>query len=213
MDYQNLKNDFETEGIVEGDLSENPIEVLRKWYQVALDHSPGRWIEPSSMALATADRAGHVTNRFVLLKKIEDHGLQFFTNYDSTKGRQLTDNPQAAVVLHWPYLGRQVRVEGMVERTSRETSEAYFHSRPRGSQLSAAVSIQSATIKSREELELRRNQLEANLDGQPVPLPSNWGGFLLKPSRFEFWQGRTDRLHDRVVFSNPPRWQRSRTSP
>jgi pyridoxamine 5'-phosphate oxidase len=148
-----------------------------------------------------------------LLKSIEDDGLRFFTNYESTKGQQLSANPRAAVALHWPYLGRQIRVEGQVEKTSREVSEAYFHSRPRGSQLGAAASQQSAVIESRSDLDQQRNRLDFQFKDQPIPLPDNWGGYLLKPSLIEFWQGRLDRLHDRIVYEFDGSWDWNRRSP
>ena len=153
------------------------------------------------MSLATSDLKGNVTVRVVLLKGIHADGVQFFTNYDSIKGKQLAENPRAAVVLHWPYLGRQVRIECVTEKTSRSTSEEYFHSRPVGAQLSASVSRQSTLLPSRAELEQQKNLLATVVADGPVPLPDDWGGYLLRPDRFEFWQGQSDRLHARVVFA------------
>ncbi len=213
MDFQAIRKEYENKGIDEQLLPADPIVLLRQWYQLAVDKCPGKWIEPNAMSLATADRDGRVTNRYVLMKSIENNGLQFFTNYESTKGQQLSANPKAAVALHWPYLGRQIRVEGEVEKTSREVSEAYFHSRPRGSQLGAAASRQSAVIESRAELDQQRNRLEVEYQDRPIPLPENWGGYLLKPSRIEFWQGRLDRMHDRIVYEFDQEWVWNRQSP
>ena len=200
MDFQAIRKEYENRGIHESDLMDDPFELFRQWYALAVDKCPGRWLEPNVMALGTSDLEGNVSNRYVLMKSIEDDGIQFFTNYDSHKAQQLASNSKCAVALHWPYLGRQVRIEGTTSKTSRENSEAYFHSRPRGSQLGAAVSKQSAMIDSRETLELQKKKLDQQFKDQPIPLPENWGGYLIKPSRFEFWQGRLDRLHDRVVF-------------
>ena len=148
------------------------------------------------------------------MKQIEDEGIQFFTNYESQKGKQLGANANCAVAFHWPYLGRQVRIQGAVEKTTREVSEAYFHSRPRGSQIGAAASQQSSQVDTRELLDQQRRKLDKQYDGQTVPLPENWGGYLIRPSRFEFWQGRLDRLHDRIVFeSQDGHWVRFRLSP
>lgn len=214
MDFHAIRKEYENQGIVESSLLESPIEMFRQWYELAVEKSPGKWLEPNAMSLATSDGAGNVSNRYVLLKKIEDDGIQFFTNYDSHKGQQLEANSNCAVAFHWPYLGRQVRIQGSVVKTSREISEAYFHSRPRGSQIGAAASLQSSTVESRELLDQQRQELDKEYEGQPVPLPENWGGYLIRPSRFEFWQGRLDRLHDRIVFqSTEGNWDRFRLSP
>ena len=213
MDFEAIRKEYENQGIDEKLLPNEPISLLREWYQLAVEKRPGKWLEPNAMSLATADRNGHVTNRYVLLKSIEDDGLRFFTNYESTKGQQLSANPRAAVALHWPYLGRQIRVEGQVEKTSRVVSEAYFHSRPRGSQLGAAASQQSAVIESRSDLDQQRKRLDIQFKDQLIPLPDNWGGYLLKPSLIEFWQGRLDRLHDRIVYEFDGSWDWNRRSP
>jgi pyridoxamine-phosphate oxidase len=214
MDFQAIRKEYENQGIDEALLPENPIELFRSWYEVAVAKSPGKWMEPNVMSLATSDMTGHVTNRYVLLKHIEDNGIQFFTNYDSTKGKQLAENPQCSVAFHWPYLGRQVRMEGKVEKTSRDVSEKYFHSRPRGSQIGAAASLQSSEVESRKYLDDQRQKLTEKYEGQAIPLPENWGGYLIVPARIEFWQGRLDRLHDRVVYrANNEGWTRCRLSP
>jgi pyridoxamine 5'-phosphate oxidase len=213
MDFQAIRKEYENTGIDERLLPDDPIQLFRAWYELAVKNCPGRWLEPNVMSLATSSPSGDVTNRYVLMKDIADDGIHFFTNYDSAKGRQLKANPKAAVAFHWPYLGRQVRFEGTVEKTTREMSEEYFHSRTRGAQLSAAVSPQSKEVDSREELDEARTRLDEQYGGQPVPLPENWGGYLLKPNRIEFWQGRLDRLHDRILYRWEDQWHRCRLSP
>lgn len=215
MDFQAIRKEYENQGIHEADLPNDPMDLFRSWYDVAVEKSPGKWMEPNVMSLATSDLSGNVTNRYVLLKHIENNGIQFFTNYDSTKGKQLAANPQCSVAFHWPYLGRQVRMQGVVEKTSREVSEKYFHSRPRGSQIGAAASLQSSLVESRQYLDQQRQELTEKFEGQPIPLPENWGGYLIILERIEFWQGRLDRLHDRIVYQSNSTgdWKRSRLSP
>ena len=196
------------------DLNPNPFEQFRRWFQDASEAVTVDWLEPNAMALATSSPSGEVSVRIVLLKEIEDHGLVFFTNYDSRKGREIAENPQAAVVIHWPHLARQVRVEGNVSRVDRKTSESYFYSRPRGSQISAAISDQSVVIPDRKSLEQLAEQLAGTSEGKPVPIPQNWGGYRLTPHRFEFWQGRDNRLHDRFRFTlEGGRWSIERLAP
>ena len=215
MDFHEIRKEYENQGIDESSLSENPLELFRQWYELAVDKAPGKWLEPNAMSLATSDGSGNISNRYVLMKKIEEDGIQFFTNYDSQKGKQLESNASCAVAFHWPYLGRQVRIEGSVEKTSKEVSQVYFHSRPRGSQIGAAASLQSSVVESRELLDQQRQKLGEKYDGQPVPLPDNWGGYLIRANRFEFWQGRLDRLHDRIVYQLEAdgAWNRCRLSP
>ncbi len=167
------------------------------------------------MTLATTDKRGHVTARIVLLKKFGSEGFTFFTNYGSRKGRQLAENPRAALVLYWPYLHRQIRIEGRVEQISAAESEAYFHSRPRLSQIAAAASNQSHAIISRKHLLQRFTDLKKTLDGQPVPLPKTWGGYRLIPDAVEFWHHRQNRLHDRVQYRKQGngRWTVERLAP
>ncbi|MEL7496103.1 MAG: pyridoxamine 5'-phosphate oxidase [Planctomycetota bacterium] len=214
-DYAAIRKEYEEAGISHDQLPNDPMELFRQWYQNAVEHQPADWSEPNAMALATSDSAGNVSNRIVLLKGITDVGVQFFTHYDSQKGTQIAANPKAAATFHWAYLGRQVRVVGAVEKTSREVSEEYFHSRPRGAQLSAAVSPQSSPIPSRAELQQQAKLLNEQLNGQPVPLPERWGGFLIIATRIEFWQGRPDRCHDRAVYlkQEDGQWDRLRIAP
>jgi pyridoxamine 5'-phosphate oxidase len=174
------------------DLDAEPVAQLRAW----LEEARAEGIElPEAMTLATATSDGAPSARTVLLKDAGERGLSFFTNYESRKGAELAENPRAALVLYWHALGRQVRVEGDVERLAAAESDSYFESRPPGSRRSAAVSPQSRVIGSREELELAAATL-----GDDVPRPESWGGYLLVPSLWEFWQHRLDRLHDRFRY-------------
>jgi pyridoxamine 5'-phosphate oxidase len=154
------------------------------------------------MAVATASADGAPSVRMVLLKQVDARGFVFFTNYESRKGRELTANPRAALLFHWEKLGRQVRVEGAVQRVSREETETYVRSRPRGSQLSALASPQSQVVEGREELEALVEELTARYAStEELPAPDNWGGFRVSPERIEFWQHRNDRLHDRLRYT------------
>lgn len=214
MDFDSIRKEYESQGLDRATFSDDPLAQFRTWYDVAVENLPGKWFEPNAMALATADKTGRVSVRYVLLKGIVAEGIRFFTNYDSDKGKQLASNARCSVAFHWPYLGRQVRIEGAVEKTTREVSEEYFHSRPRGSQIGAAVSPQSASIGLRTELEEKREAMLKTLGDSPVPLPENWGGYLIRPDRFEFWQGRRDRLHDRIVYKlENSRWEIVRLAP
>jgi pyridoxamine 5'-phosphate oxidase len=166
------------------------------------------------MALATATPDGAPSVRMVLLKGVDELGFVFYSNYASRKGRELAANPRAALLFHWDALGRQVRVEGRVQRVGREQSEAYFRTRPRGAQVAALASRQSEPVESREALDARFAALETAHAGREVPLPEDWGGFRLEPDVFEFWQHRDDRLHDRLRYRREgSRWAVERLQP
>ena len=167
------------------------------------------------MTLATASRTGVPSVRVVLLKHFDARGLMFFTNYESRKAQQLAENPCAALNFHWPWLERQIQVEGTVHKVGREESKAYFDQRPIGSRWGAIVSKQSSVIESRETLEGRLSALKAEYQGDDPPLPEFWGGYLMVPQRFEFWQGRENRLHDRFLYSQGAdgSWQIQRLAP
>ena len=170
--------------------------------------------DPTAVALATTTRAGFPSVRMVLLKAIDERGLVFFTNYDSRKGHELHQNPQAAMCFYWPRIEVQVRAEGAVEKLSATDSDAYFNSRARLSQIGAWASQQSTPLPSREILLQRVAEMESRFDGQPIPRPPSWGGFLLVPQRMEFWQGNPGRLHDRLVYEQTDgAWQTSRLFP
>lgn len=200
MDFQAIRKEYEDQGIEIEQLDICPLKELSKWVEDASMKSPARWFEANAMALATADPSGMVSVRFVLLKGIKDDGIQFFTNYQSSKGKQLESNPHCSVAFHWPHLGRQVRISGTAEKTTRELSEKYFHSRPRAAQISASVSDQSTSLPSRTELETKTSEYSETMKGQEIPLPDNWGGYLIRPVEAEFWQGRSNRLHDRIHY-------------
>ena len=199
MDFHAIRKEYEDSGIDISDFGVEPMADFQKWLDVATELAPSELFESNAMALATCGSDGQPSVRWVLLKGMTGTGIKFYTNYDSDKAVDLAENPRASVAFHWPYLGRQVRMEGLVEKTTRQDSEAYFHSRPRGSQMGAAVSPQSSEIENREQLELKREALNA-AHPDLIPLPDNWGGYELTLARVEFWQGRRDRLHDRVVF-------------
>lgn len=187
-----------TKGISELKVSEDPITLFRDWFSSA--RNAGLAL-PEAMAVATATKEGIPSVRMMLLKDYGEAGFVFYTNYESRKARELFDNPRAAMVLHWATLQRQIRIEGDIEKLSAEESAAYFSTRPRGSQIGAWSSKQSSPLRSRTELEdeVKRYKLEFG-DGE-VPLPPFWGGFRLKPQLMEFWQGRVDRLHDRLRYT------------
>jgi pyridoxamine 5'-phosphate oxidase len=205
-----LRRDFTSRGLDESEVARDPFEQFRRWMDEALSADI---IDANAMNLATVGPDGRPSSRIVLLKGFDRDGLVFFTNYESRKGRDFAANPFAAVNFFWPQLDRQIAVSGSVERTSREESEAYFHSRPLESRFSALASQQSAAISSRADLERRVAELREQYGDSP-PCPAFWGGFRVRPDRFEFWQGRPNRLHDRIEYRLAGgRWEIRRLSP
>jgi pyridoxamine 5'-phosphate oxidase len=192
-------------------MTESPLERFREWFREA--EQAGIEV-PETMALATADAEGAPSARMVLLKGADDDGFLFYTGYVSRKARELEQNPLAALLFYWRPLGKQVRVEGRVERVPEAESAAYFATRPRGSQLAAWASQQSRPLASREELERRYAELEREYEGREVPLPPHWGGYRLRPETIEFWEHRENRLHDRIRYTRAREgWQVERLSP
>jgi pyridoxamine 5'-phosphate oxidase len=181
----------------EGDLAPGPIEQFRTWFRAAEEAAVGL---PETMILATASPDGMPSARAVLLKGVDERGFAFYTNLESRKGRELAENPRAALVFHWPALGRQVRVEGRVSPVAGAEAETYFRTRPRGSQVGAWASPQSAVLGSREELERRVAEAQAAYPDEDMPLPPFWGGYRVEPEAVEFWQHRESRLHDRLRY-------------
>lgn len=213
INLADIRREYVKSGIRKTDMHVDPIVQFDHWMKDALA-SGNR--EPTAVALATATADGRPAVRMVLLKGFDARGFRFFTDYESRKGQELSANPKASMCFFWPELERQVRVEGVVERASRQESEQYFSSRPAGSQISAAASPQSRAVADREELESRRREVENRFAGRPVELPDNWGGFWLWPDTIEFWQGRADRLHDRMRYRRPvgsDDWQLDRLAP
>ena len=177
--------------------SANPITEFLS----AIERAQSRQIDTAPSALATVDEQGRPSVRMVLLRGVDERGFVFHTNYSSRKGRELAHNPHAALCFHWPTLEEQIRIEGTVERLTAEESDAYFESRPRGSQIGAWVSDQSQVLPTREELEDKYREAERRFEGKAVPRPPFWGGYRLAPVRIEFWFGRPDRLHDRILYT------------
>ena len=193
----------------EADLDRNPLSQFERWFAEAHDLPL-----PEAVALATATRDGRPSARMVLLKGTDEGGFTFFTGYESRKADELAENPYAALLFYWHPLGRQVRVEGTVARVAAQESEAYFRTRPRLAQLAAWASAQSRPLVSREDLERRLAQLEADFEGRDVPLPPHWGGYRLVPEAFEFWQHRENRLHDRFRYTRArENWSMERLEP
>lgn len=193
-------------------LAKNPFQQFHDWFKEA--ELKAGMANPNAMALATVGADGHPSVRMVLLKGVTSDGFLFFTNYESRKGKELEAHPFASLCFHWDNLDRQVRIEGAVERVAPAESDAYFHSRPRASQIGAWASKQSQEISSREELEKRVLDAEGKFRGQEIPRPPHWGGFLLRPERVEFWVGQPSRLHDRFLYVREGNlWKISRLSP
>jgi len=191
------------------DLDPDPIAALRDWLREAADAPLSE-----AMTLATASTTGRPSARMVLLRGLDERGLSFFSNRTSRKGKELCENPNAALVFHWPELGRQVRVEGHVEEVEPEISAAYWESRPRGSRIAAWVSRQSEPLANRVDLDARYAEAEARFADGPVPLPDFWGGYRVVPESFEFWSHQENRLHDRVRYLRAEDgWTRNRLAP
>lgn len=207
-----FRREYMLAGLSKRDLEPNPLVQFEKWFQQTVAAGV---LEPNAAVLATADASGQPSARMILIKGVDERGFSFFTNYESRKARELTQNPKAALVFPWIELERQVCITGSISKLPRGEAAAYFKIRPRGSRLGAWTSKQSRVIGSRAELEERLKQVEAQYPGEEIPLPPDWGGYLLAPIEIEFWQGRPNRLHDRLRYTKQPdsTWRIERLSP
>ncbi|MEY4385577.1 MAG: hypothetical protein RLY20_860 [Verrucomicrobiota bacterium] len=236
MAIADIRRDYTIGHLDRADLDANPLKQFERWFaEAAQAKTAGSRLrrfaigiyksfgtlfgatnlEANAMALATVSADGKPSARTVLLKGVDQRGFIFFTNYDSRKGQELAGNPNASLVFYWPELERQVCIAGRVTKVPREESEKYFHSRPKRSQIAAMASQQSAPLTSRDALEKQMAELESKFANAAVPIPQNWGGFVLAPERIEFWQGRASRLHDRFSYVRNPdgSWRIERLSP
>lgn len=212
MDLKNVRRDYEQGRLCRESLSNDPMQQFAAWFQAAKDH-PSQ-TDPTAFVLASVGSDGQPHQRVVLLKDVQPNGFVFFTNYDSQKGHDIAANSRVSMHFAWLAIEQQVRIEGFARKISREDSAAYFYSRPRESQLGALASAQSRPIRSRAELEQRFHTLEATHKDQQVPMPENWGGYLIVPEKFEFWQGGRYRLHDRFTFTQKhEQWEIERLQP
>jgi pyridoxamine 5'-phosphate oxidase len=206
-----LQKNYALEPLVEDSVNKNPFIQFIHWYDIALNSGVP---DANAMIVATANKNGIPSVRTVLLKGYDETGFVFYTNYESDKAKDLTENPNASLLFLWKELSRQIRVSGRVERTTQEESEAYFRSRPAGHQLSAWASVQSRLIPDREFLMKEFERVQKEFYGKDIPIPPNWGGYRVIPAEFEFWQGRDSRLHDRICYSlSGSEWIISRKSP
>ena len=212
-DYKQERREYESPGLSKTQLQDSPFMQFTQWMDDALASSNK---DATAMSLATVDPSGQPHNRIVLLKEANNSGFVFYTHYDSAKSHDIVGNRKASLLFFWPELDRQVRIEGLLDKVSLEDSQAYFSTRPRDSQIAALSSVQSQQVASRQALE---ETFSANVEkyaDQPIPLPDHWGGYRLNPNKFEFWQGRPNRLHDRFIYTSDHlklNWKIARLSP
>ena len=206
-----MRQDYTIGELLESSAPPEPWELFSSWFEIARN---AKILEPNAMILSTVTQDGQPTSRVVLLKDFDQSGLVFFTNYLSQKGEQLAHNPRASILFWWESLQRQIRIEGVVVKIGEEESDTYFQSRPYGSRLGAWVSEQSQLIVDRTVLEKRQIEFEEKFAEGNVPRPDHWGGYRLTPNKFEFWQGRSNRLHDRLLYQmQQDAWTRARLAP
>lgn len=207
-----IRREYKLQSLNETGVAANPIEQFTRWWEEAINSHID---EVNAMTLATATPDGQPSARIVLLKGYDENGFVFFTNYNSHKGHELAKNPHAALVFFWKELERQVRIEGVVEKIPAAESDAYFQSRPAGSRIGAWASPQSSVIAGREVIEAAYSQFEKQFSSNSIPRPEHWGGYMVKPTLIEFWQGRSSRLHDRILYtlSDSKAWKKERLAP
>ena len=212
IDAGNLRVDYQADELLEANAAADPFVQFDQWFESA---KKSDCPEPNAMVVATINAAGHPAARVVLLKQVTREGFIFYTNYESRKGQELADHPHAALVFNWLELERSVRIEGRVERVEAQTSTEYFQSRPKKSQIGAWTSPQSEIIPDRDFLERRKKEMEERFaEREELPRPAHWGGYIVKPTLIEFWQGRSSRLHDRLVYTRAgDDWSRVRLAP
>jgi pyridoxamine 5'-phosphate oxidase len=206
-----LRHEFTLQRLDELTVDPDPVKQFGVWFREAAD---AQMPDPNAFVLSTASAQGRPSARVLLLRNFSEEGFAFYTNYHSRKGKEIEENPYAAMTFFWQQLERQVRIEGILEKQSDEESDLYFSSRPAGSRIGAWVSLQSQVIASRKELDIRFEELQKEYEGKEVPRPAHWGGYWLKPQMVEFWQGRPSRLHDRIVYHlENGEWSRRRLAP
>ena len=208
---QTVRREFADRELSKSISDPNPLVQYSKWFEEAI---ASEIVDPNAACLSTVDANGRPSSRIVYIKDIIDDGLVFYTNYQSKKSRDMLANPRVAINIFWLDLDRQIRIQGTVQKISAEMSDAYFASRPRGSQVGAWASAQSAELRDRQELETKLQNYQAQFEPGPVPRPPHWGGFCIHPHLFEFWQGRPSRLHDRIIYQQSETgWKILRVSP
>jgi len=211
-DLSNIRQNFQKDELLEKNTPDNPMELFRDWYMDAEKEEPG---EANCLTISTVGNDLQPTNRVVLLKRFTWEGFIFYTNYNSKKGQDIGHNNQVCASFFWHNLERQIIIKGTAEKIAENLSDGYFESRPRGSQLGALASDQSQVVESREKLDQKLNELENQYKNKDIPRPKNWGGYIIKPTRIEFWQGRPNRMHDRISFTLQEDfdWKKQRLAP
>ena len=212
-DLSNYRKSYEKSELLENQIPEDPINLFHRWFYEAEELNAAE--EVNAMTVTTIGLDGFPKARVVLLKKFNEEGFIFYTNYNSQKGKALLENPKVCLSFFWPFLERQIIIKGVAEKTSDNNSDGYFETRPRSSQLGAWISAQSSVIDEHEDLAAEELELEKKYEGKEIPRPAHWGGFLIRPTEIEFWQGRPSRLHDRVryVLQDDFDWKKERLAP